>query len=1147
MVTVHPSPIRPPVHGTLRAKERAYTIMKLIHNSRDAVYRTPFGAAPDHTDVHLHLRVEDADLSQLTATVRLWIDGEGETLVPMTPARDGFDATLDAGDPKIIWYSFIVTDAQGAAHYAGAPWGRTGGDAVMYDQPEPPSFQITVYHPRATRPTWYERGMVYQIFPDRYARDPQWKQRAEAAIERPHKGIRWNIVDDWDERPTYDRNPDGSIRTWDFYGGSLKGIQADLDRLEEMGVTAIYLNPIFEAASNHRYDTSDYLHIDRVLGTEDDFRELAEAAREHGMSIILDGVFNHTGDDSRYFNRYGNYPDVGAWQSPDSPWRDAYTFHEDGTYDCWWGIANMPALNENSERVQELLLGEDGVVRHWLRAGARGWRLDVADELSDGLIERIKAATLEERPDGLVLGEVWEDASNKISYSQLRRYLQGYELDSAMNYPFRDMAIGFLMGGCNAFDAAETINTIVENYPAEALNCALNLLGSHDKPRIASVLGGGPDESQMAEADRGVWHLDEHTRGLAKGRFWLATLMQMTLRGVPSIYYGDEFGLEGLSDPDNRRTLPTADGPRPRDLDMLTMINNAFGLRRVLPELFLDGTLTARGLNDDVLSYTRRSPVGMEATVLLNRSDTTSYTVRIPVSGEAACDVISGADLAIGRDGTAEVTLWPLGSAIAYGHAHERLQKPMEHGAGVVCHITSIPGVNGRPGTLGEPARRFIDHLEAMGMRYWQVLPVNPTDSYGSPYAGPSAFAGNPNLLEETAEELERGYVDFKAAHGFTSPAFFEFAHANEEWLDPYCAYMAVKDHFKGASRHTWPHDLQRYSVSIFADGRFSERARYHAYLQFTFDVEWGELMSYAHAHGVQIIGDIPMYVSDDSADAWSEPEMFQLDKDGRPALIAGTPPDRFAADGQIWGNPTYRWDRMREDGYVWWLARLRRAFALYDTVRLDHFLGFQNYFGIPAGATGKEGRWHPGPGIELFRRAHAEFGPLPIIAEDLGSLTPAVRTLVARCGFPGMDVLEFSDYDVREHIYPHDEKLLYISTHDTSTLVGFVARDFTDGDETEAVEVAEDILERALASKANVVMMQLQDVLDLGDEARMNRPGTAGGNWSWQADEQAILDAIEDTRDLMADTTRADAPAEDDSSTDGGAYGSLQANRHRR
>ena len=583
--------------------------MKLIHNSRRSEHRVPFGAVCVGTTVHISLSVEEADASFLKGEVRTWVDGRGEALIPMTLGDNNtLVADIPCHEPCLIWYSFIVTTSDGAQVRVGARDGSTGGQGVMYtDRNDVPSFQITVYKHREHRPSWYERGMVYQIFPDRYRRDAKWRERAQAVVAKPRKGPGKHLVERWEEPPVYDRNEDKSIRSWDFYGGSLEGIREDLPRLKGMGITAIYLNPIFEALSNHRYDTGDYLNIDPMLGTKEDFRRLAEDAAAMGISLILDGVFNHTGDDSIYFNRFGNYPGTGAWQSKDSPWRDAYCWHEDGTYDSWWGIDNMPALNEKSEHVRNLLLGKDGVIRTWLRAGARGWRLDVADELSDELIAEIKSAVLEERPDGLLLGEVWEDASNKVSYSELRRYLLGDELDSAMNYPLRDAILGFLVGGETAHQCAERLETLRENYPPEALSCCLNLLGSHDKPRIASVLGGGPNESQLPEEERGRFRLDENSMGLAKGRFWLATLMQMTFPGVPSIYYGDEYGLEGLSDPGNRRTLPTPEDAR--DRDMLTMVRNTSMLRRALPFL-IDGTLESFALNDDVLCVKRRGADG---------------------------------------------------------------------------------------------------------------------------------------------------------------------------------------------------------------------------------------------------------------------------------------------------------------------------------------------------------------------------------------------------------------------------------------------------------------------------------------------------------------------------------------------------------
>lgn len=1093
--------------------------MRLIHNSRLPQFRTPFGAVTTGTTVALSVILEDADPNQATLTLRTWVDEVGETLIPMEHEGDGiFTGELKCTEPCLVWYSFICNIEGQPEVRLGAPQGRTGGEGVTYDYAEVPSFQITVYKHRENRPTWYERGMVYQIFPDRYARDEHWRERTIAQLEKPRKGIQRRMVEDWNEPPVYERAEDGSIKTWDFYGGSLKGIQEDLPRIAELGFTAIYLNPIFEAASNHRYDTADYTKIDPILGTEQDFTELCQAAEKLGISIILDGVFNHTGDDSIYFNRYGNYPGVGAWQSEDSPWRDAFTFHEDGSYDCWWGVGNMPAINEKSELVRERLLGKNGVIRKWLRAGAHGWRLDVADELSDDFLAQIKKAVLAEKPDALLLGEVWEDASNKISYGHLRRYLQGSELDSAMDYPFRDMVIGFLMGYKNAYQAAEDIETLRENYPIEALSCALNLLSSHDRPRIISVLGGGPDESKLPECERSKWRLDENSMGLAKSRFWLATLMQMTFPGVPSIYYGDEYGLEGLTDPGNRRTLPTKD--QLHDFDTLAIVKNASAVRRALP-FMIDGEIKAFALNDEVLAYNRTGKDGESATVIINRSLRNSHRVTIPALGECASDVISGHECEI-HNGTVTLDLYPLGSSIIYHHAEQRLQEPLDHGAGVVCHITSVPTDDGKPGTIGAPTRRFIDHLAAMGMRYWQVLPVNPTDFFRSPYAGPSAFAGNIDLLPESQEELAADFETWKARGGEDAdPLYTAFKHRNADWLEKYCVYMAVKKHFEGESRHDWPADVARYNEYLIDDKRFHDEAELQAYMQYRFDLAWCELMNYAHKKSIEVIGDIPMYVSDDSADAWSEPENFWLSDTGKAIEISGAPPDNFAPEGQVWGNPTFRWDHMKENGYRWWMDRLRRAFSLYDRVRLDHFLGFHSYFSIPAGKACADGRWLAGPGKDLFQTAYDELGPLNFIAEDLGYLTPGVRAMASTCGFPGMDVLEFSDYDVRCGVHPTPGKILYTSTHDTSTLAGWCTRSFAGGDEPSGVGVAAKLMSDALASDAPLVMMPLQDVLGLGDDARMNVPGVATGNWTWQADEADVAAAEGKTAQLLRNTHR--------------------------
>ena len=528
--------------------------MRLIHNSRLPQFRTPFGAVTTGTSVSLSVILEDADPNQATLTLRTWVDEIGESRYPMTHEGDGiFTVELECAEPCLIWYSFICNIEGQPEVRLGAPQGRTGGEGITYDYAEVPSFQVTVYKHREVRPEWYERGMVYQIFPDRYARDEHWRERTLAEVEKPRNGIQRRMVEDWNEPPVYERAEDGSIKTWDFYCGSLKGIQEDLPRIAELGFTAIYLNPIFEAASNHRYDTADYTKIDPILGTEQDFTELCEAAEKLGISIILDGVFNHTGDDSIYFNRYGNYPGVGAWQSEDSPWRDAFYFHEDGSYDCWWGVGNMPAINESSELVRERLLGKDGVIRKWLRAGAHGWRLDVADELSDDFLAEIKKAVLAEKPDALLLGEVWEDASNKRAYGVSRRYFVDGELDSVMNYPWRNAIVAFLTDADDGTALGESLMTLAENYPPEVLSCVMNHLGTHDTPRILTVLG---EPFRGTKDERAHRRMTPVQRKTALMRLRMAVFLQFTLPGMPCIYYGDEAGMEGFEDPFCRACYP---------------------------------------------------------------------------------------------------------------------------------------------------------------------------------------------------------------------------------------------------------------------------------------------------------------------------------------------------------------------------------------------------------------------------------------------------------------------------------------------------------------------------------------------------------------------------------------------------------------
>ena len=1070
--------------------------MRACHVTSRSEYRSPFGAVQLGGTVVLGIDVWGEDA--VGATLRVWTDERGEELLPMEGACEDdhvhYSVSYTPAQTGVVWYSFDLAASDGATWRYGAREGWTTGEGD-FAYGNPPSFQLTVYVPRQTQPDWYKNGIVYQVFPDRFARGADWRERAEKALAAHREGPARVLVEDWDTPPAYKKSEDGDILEWDFYGGTLRGVREKLDYLADLGVTVIYLNPIFEAASNHRYDTADYLRIDPMLGDEEEFCALAREAAERGISIMLDGVFNHCGQDSRYFNRYGNYPEPGAWQGDESPYRDWFFFNEDGSYDGWWGNPDLPDVNEKSPEYRELICGQDGVVRKWLRAGARGWRLDVADELSDSFIEDIKAAMVAERPDGALVGEVWEDASNKMAYGKLRQYFEGTELDGTMNYPLRTALLAFVRNQIGAPEMAARLEQLRENYPRDAFFSCLNLLGSHDRERLFTMLGDAPDPDTLSDEECAAFRLDEGHASLAMSRLWLTVLLQMTLPGVPCVYYGDERGMEGFRDPYNRAAFPW-DGGR---MDCATVFRNAIAVRKALPVL-TTGDFEPFADGEDVFGFWRRGEDGECVCVLANASLHDAHTVRVPMAGEAVSDVVSGAAPVV-VDGCAEAFLWPLGTAVLHFHKQRRLQEPLEPGMGVLCHVTSLPN-EGRPGTLGAPARRFVDWLAECGQTYWQVLPVNPADGYGSPYAGLAAFAGNTCLLEKDPADV---LAELKDADD--DPDYQEFLEKNKYWLTPYATFRAIKDLLGEGPWQEWPDAYARFSPGLARRVELADGVDRHRKLQYEFQREWDELRAYANGRGVKIVGDMPMYVSGDSADVWAERDIFELDEKGHAQVQAGCPGDGFDPEGQLWGNPTYRWDVLAARGYDWWLARLERAMETYDYVRLDHFIGFSSYYKIAKGKPAREGSFSFGPGLDLFRAAYQKLGPLPFIAEDLGVITPAVRALIAETGIPGMDIVQFSDGDVREGYEPKPGTVTFTGTHDNQTLLGFCQSRFgLEGDE--AAQMADRIAASVLGSKNDVAIMPLQDVLGLDDAARMNVPGVAEGNWSWQAAWEDVVAA---------------------------------------
>lgn len=478
--------------------------------------------------------------------------------------------------------------------------------------------------------------------------------------------------------------------------------------------------------------------------------------------------------------------------------------------------------------------------------------------------------------------------------------------------------------------------------------------------------------------------------------------------------------------------------------------------------------------------------------------------------------------------------------------------------SGILVHITSLPGRQGI-GNLGPEAYRFVDFLQRTGQKVWQVLPIGPTGYGNSPYQSFSAFAGNPFLV--SAEQLvqeglldaaevvpARGSsedaVDFeevtqlqagmltKAFECFQTSNFAQqrsemeaFAQAHAAWLDDYALFQAIKSahglvawpHWETGARSRVPESLARWRSQL------QIAVEYETFVQFQFYRQWTSLKRYANERGISIIGDLPIFVAHDSSDVWTNQDQFYLHHDGRPQVVAGVPPDYFSATGQLWGNPIYRWDKMKAEGFAWWVERIRGALTMFDRIRIDHFRGFEAYWEVPGDATvASGGRWVAGPGAELFEVARQRLGPLPIIAEDLGVITAEVEALRDQLGFPGMRVLQFAfgddpkSRDYQPHNYPR-ECLVYTGTHDNDTTIGWfqsqagegTTRDQTSVDRerqfalrymnSDGREVHWDMIRIALASVAETAIFPMQDLLGLGNSARMNLPGTMANNWRWR------------------------------------------------
>ena len=572
------------------------------YNSLDTACKTPFGAVPAGQEVTFRLTVPES-LGYVDPHLVLTKDREAPVHYRMefagqTPQQNHFTFTIAPTTPGLYFYHFdLYTDFRRIYRDAG-------GEGVL-SWTDGTDWQLTVYEPDFKTPDWIKNGTMYQIFPDRFCEGKPGKPMPFA--DRIYREDKTGEPYFW---PT--EQQEGYLNM-DYYGGDFAGIQKKLPYLCDLGVSCIYLNPIFEAHANHRYNTANYLKADPLLGTNEEFAALCAAAAKEGIRIILDGVFSHTGSDSVYFNREGRYGPGGAYRDRNSPYRSWYDFDSGypSGYRCWWGFETLPEVQEDSPSYIDFVCGKGGVIDTWLGLGASGFRLDVADELPDAFIERIRQAVKAHGEDKLLIGEVWEDATTKEAFGRRRTYLRGKGLDAVMNYPFRNAALSFVTGG-DVHAVAEQILSICENYPAPALNCAMNFLSTHDTERAITAIAGEPANGRDRYWQSGR-HIPAEKMDDAMRKLLLGHAMIFTLPGVPCIYYGDEIAMQGYCDPFNRAFFDWNSTEQRLRGPLKTLAHLRKGC-----DAFDGGRLEIVRADTDVLHY-RRIGKTQTAEIILNR------------------------------------------------------------------------------------------------------------------------------------------------------------------------------------------------------------------------------------------------------------------------------------------------------------------------------------------------------------------------------------------------------------------------------------------------------------------------------------------------------------------------------------------------
>ena len=576
--------------------------MRILFDSKKAEFKTPFGCVAPGQTVTLHLHIPTAVSAWKVEIVLCYEDGSPARYhemyrIEQRGAYDIYKGDFSLFAPGLHFYYFQIHAPHGMFRLF-----KQGDDTNME---EGGLWQISCISPDFTTPDWAKGAIIYQIFPDRFHRSGKCNLAGKLHPYTIHRH--------WDEDVDWAPDENGIVHNNDFFGGNFRGITEKMDYIASLGTGIIYLNPIGKAFSNHRYDTGDYKIPDPMLGTEADFRDMCDAAHARGMKVILDGVYSHTGSNSLYFDREHTFGGNGAYCRQDSPFYHWYTFYQwPNHYHSWWNFDTLPTVNKmHPDFIRYVITDEDSVVAHWMKLGADGFRLDVADELPDEFIRMIHDRIREINPEALLMGEVWEDASNKTAYNHRRRYFTNAELDSIMNYPFRTAILNFMRGRDDGRGFKETVMSIVENYPSQVVACNMNLLGTHDTPRILTALVDDFDGSREEKARR---RLSRNQLEVARDRLMMASFLQYTLPGCPSLYYADETCMEGYKDPFNRRTYPWGR----EDTEILGHFRCLGKLRTQNIALRL-GDIRFTVASDRHLAYTR-SAQGQTLNIYVNRS-----------------------------------------------------------------------------------------------------------------------------------------------------------------------------------------------------------------------------------------------------------------------------------------------------------------------------------------------------------------------------------------------------------------------------------------------------------------------------------------------------------------------------------------------